>query len=368
MEKAVALIHYDLSSKGGGERVCVSIIEALNKEGIVPSLYTTDTSYVSTLGKYYGKSISCNPHAIFPYNAKTLGIYKTHFSGFISTRLSKYDVVINTGSYLPISLGFLIKKYFTFIYCPRPHFDIDEKYRANILWKLYAYPVLAFKKRSLSKIGDDVMLAISDFTKIRIKHYWGKASTTVYPPVDVDKFKITSGVMQRDGVISIARFSPEKNHRIQLEIAKNLPELTFRLCGTANTSMFKRVLNESRAHAEELGLKNVEFYPNLPFNKLTELIGESKYFLHTMINEDFGLTPCEAILGGCLPIVHNSGGMREVIPYRELRFNDVDEAVRRFKAVSASDTRNLLLNLQAHVKENFSEEAFQKRIIKILLS
>ena len=188
----------------------------------------------------------------------------------------------------------------------------------------------------------------------------------MYPPVDTRKFNSVSDRQHRDGVISIGRFSPEKNHRLQLEIAKNLPALTFRLCGSASTPSFKQTFNEIKSLSEEMGLKNVELYPNLAFNKLTELMANSKFFLHTMVNEDFGLTPCEAIIGGCLPIVHNSGGSCEVVPYRSLRYNNLNEAVGCFK--NTLNSNDLLNKLKVHVNLNYSETTFQNRMIKMLLS
>ena len=83
-----------------------------------------------------------------------------------------------------------------------------------------------------------------------------------------------------------------------------------------------------------------------------------------MVNEDFGLTPCEAISAGCIPLVHNSGGSIEVVPIRELRYNDCQEGAARLKYMAQNDLQSQLVDLQNYVRCNFSEVFFQKEMIK----
>ena len=44
-----------------------------------------------------------------------------------------------------------------------------------------------------------------------------------------------------------------------------------------------------------------------------------------MINEPFGIVTVQAISAGIIPIVHNSGGQKEVVPIKELRYNKLKE-------------------------------------------
>jgi glycosyltransferase involved in cell wall biosynthesis len=206
-------------------------------------------------------------------------------------------------------------------------------------------------------------LAVSDFTKWRIKKFWNRESQTVYPPVDIQSFSQVFDSTDRDGVISIGRFTPEKNHLLQLEIARRLPNLTFKICGSAKTPYYQRWFNYVKAKAEEMDLRNVEFYPNIPFEKLVALIGESMFFLHTMFHEDFGLTTAEAIAGGCVPIVHDSGGQKEVVPYEFLRFNTIEGAVKILKGSYPPSMRKGLFN---HISQ-FREENFQKQMLEVML-
>ena len=54
---------------------------------------------------------------------------------------------------------------------------------------------------------------------------------------------------------------------------------------------------------------------------------ESKVYLHTYVNEAFGISIVEAIAAGCVLIVHNSGGPREFVT-EHLRYETTQEAVK----------------------------------------
>jgi len=370
VETKVAIVHHTLSSLGGGERVGVSTVEALNKSGVIPDVYTTSPIKLQYLHDFYGKKIECKLHVIMPFSVRLFGIYQRLIASLNSFTLSEYDIVVNTtGIYTPLFLKSLVKRYILYVYnplVPLQPFTIKEnlKYQKSLFWKIYFQPYQSLIRHSISKLGDAELLAVSDFTKWRIEKYWGKPSVTVYPPVDVETFSRVFDKIDREGVINIGRFTPEKNHLLQLEIAKQLPKLTFRICGSAKTPYYWKWYQHVKAKAEEMDLKNVEFYPNVSFRRLVELIGESKFFLHAMFNEDFGLTTCEAIVGGCIPCVHNSGGQKESVPYEFLRFNNVKEAVKILSSSYPSCLREDLFN---HVSQ-FRDENFQKQMLGVIFN
>ncbi|MGQ9506351.1 MAG: glycosyltransferase [Candidatus Bathycorpusculaceae bacterium] len=368
MEGKIAIILHTFSGRGGGERVSVSTIEALNHAGVVPHVYTTSPIQLNFLPSFCGKNIKIHVHSIAPFSISLFSIYQPLIISFSSFRLIDYDVVINTsGIYTPFFFKNLVKRYILYVYNPLGPLQLIEakenlRYQKSLFWKLYFQPYQNLIKHGLNKLGEAELLAVSDFTKWRIKKYWNRESRTVYPPVDISSFSQVFNNKAREGVISVGTFYPEKNHLLQLEIAKHLPDVTFRICGSAESSFYWKWFLHVKAKAEETDLKNVEFYPNIPFSKLVELIGESKFFIHTMINEDFGLATCEAIAGGCLPVVHDSGGQREVVPYRFLRWNNVKEAAKILKGSYPEYLRDELFR---HIQQ-FSEKNFHEKILKVI--
>jgi len=365
----IAICHHTLASLGGGERVGASTIEALNKVDIAPDVYTTSPIDLEYLQDFYGKKITCKLHVIMPFSVRLFGIYQRLLASFYSFKLANYDVVVNTtGVYTPLFFKSLVKRYLLYVYnplVPVKSFTIKEnlKYERSLFWKVYYQPYQNVIRNSIQKLGGTELLAVSEFTKWRIMKYWNKSSTTVYPPVDVETFSQVFSNTDREGVISIGRFTPEKNQLLQLEIAEQLPNLTFRICGSAKTPYYWRWFQHVKAKAEEMDLHNVELYPTIPFKRLIKLIGESEFFLHTMFNEDFGLTTAEAIAGGCVPVVHNSGGQKEVVPSNFLRFNDVKEAVKILSYLHPKISRDKLFK---HVWQ-YREEVFQTRMLKVIL-
>jgi len=371
----IAICHHTLASLGGGERVGMCTIEALNKISIIPDVYTTSPIKLSYLQDFYGKKIKCRLHVIMPFSLRLFGIYQRLLASFYSFKLSGYDVVVNTtGVYIPLFFKSLVKRYLLYVYNPLVSvhsFTVKEnsKYERSLFWKTYYQPYQNIIKSSIQKLGNTELLAVSDFTKQRIIKYWNKPSLTVYPPVDVDAFSQVFDNTDREGVISIGRFTPEKNQLLQLEIAKQLPNLTFRICGSANTPYYLRWYQHVKSEAEKMGLRNVEFYPNVPFKKLVSLIGSSKIFIHTTRYEDFGLTTCEAIAGGCVPCVIDSGGQRESVPFRNLRFRSVGEAVSVIQRINTANNVDLLelrKKLFEHIKQ-FDEGNFKEQMLKVIL-
>jgi len=152
----------------------------------------------------------------------------------------------------------------------------------------------------------------------------------------------------------------------QLRIAEKIPELKFKICGAADTQLQKIVLDGIKRKAAEIGLSNVEFHSNLSTSDLKKLLHSSKYFLHTMKNEDFGIAVCEAIASGCIPIVHDSGGPREIVTNRVLRFTTIQEAVNIIRKCEEGYPMDSMRKALLERIFMFSEQHFQERLLKLI--
>jgi len=306
----IAITHYTLAAMGGGERVGATLIEALNDVGVCPDVYSIAPIPKEYFNSFYGKNLHYRLMPAFPFRIKVLGIYQRILSSSLSFRLTGYDIVVNTtGVYTPMLFSNLLKRYILYIYNPGVMMKNQKyvpkplsisKYEKSLFWKLYYMPYKTILSHSVRNVKAE-LLAVSRFTRWRLKKYAGMQSKVVYPPVDIKTFSEVFDNADRDGVISIGRFTPEKEQLKQLEIAKHLPDIIFRLCGSAKTPYYWHWYQHVKRKAEEMNLKNVEFYPNIPLEKLVSLVGKSKIFIHTMLYEDFGLTTAEAIAGGCIP-------------------------------------------------------------------
>ena len=118
---------------------------------------------------------------------------------------------------------------------------------------------------------------------------------------------------------------------------------------------------------KDLGVsKRVKVITNVRKNQLIKLLLKSKLYLHTSINEHFGISIVEAMAMGCVPIVHNSGGPREFVPSNQ-RFNNICEAADIVKK-SIDCWSPTLSKKFAKEAEQFSEKNFSKKFIDIFHS
>ena len=88
-----------------------------------------------------------------------------------------------------------------------------------------------------------------------------------------------------------------------------------------------------------------------------------------MENEHFGITISEAMAGGCVPVVHDSGGPQETVtPDVGFRWNHVDEAVKQVSALMTDHQLQRTLSKSSSEKAwLYSDEAFESSLTRIFL-
>jgi len=105
---------------------------------------------------------------------------------------------------------------------------------------------------------------------------------------------------------------------------------------------------------------------NISRENVRNLLWSSKAYLHTGENEPFGITIVEAMASGCIPIVHNSGGPKEIVP-EDLRYTTVEEAAVKIEnAVLGWSAKKS--NQMADIAKKFDEKEFSKGFLDVLNS
>ncbi len=164
----------------------------------------------------------------------------------------------------------------------------------------------------------------SQFTKQYIDGEFGVDSRVIYPPVAVDLFK---PVKKEKVILTVGRFTAFSINKKQKEMvqffrkmANSVPLWEFRLVGG--------LLDQDRAYFDAV-VKETEgvpayVFPNDPFTQLQDHYGRAMIYWHAAgygedeaINpaamEHFGITTVEAMAAGCIPIVYDGGGQREIV-------------------------------------------------------
>jgi glycosyltransferase involved in cell wall biosynthesis len=101
--------------------------------------------------------------------------------------------------------------------------------------------------------------------------------------------------------------------------------------GRPGTQYYKALLGLVAANREW-----VHLHENLSREDLLDLMGSCRYAIHALKDEHFGMAPAEALLSGCVPFVHNSGGQVEIVGEDPRLCYGDDDATQKIGAVLAS--------------------------------
>ena len=101
---------------------------------------------------------------------------------------------------------------------------------------------------------------------------------------------------------------------------------------------------------------------------MIELLSTSNYFIHSLRNEPFGITTVQAIQNDVIPIVHNSGGQKEIVPFNELRYDDIKGVLKVFSfLLKLPDNQKdiYIKKLKENIK-NYNVNSFKRRLKKLI--
>ena len=230
------------------------------------------------------------------------------------------------------------------------------------------------------------ILSISQYSKKWIDKLWGKESTILYPPVDVEDFAPAG----KDNIIlSVGRFFPEHHNKKQLEMAQNFIDLytknpqimkNFTLClagGVENKAEHMDYVKSIKKLSENFPIKVLT---NIDWDKLVELFSRSLIFWHASgMGEDeirhpekfehFGITTVEAMASGCIPVVINKGGQTEIIQngYNGFLFESWDELKEiTLKICSGNIDFNSIKENAAKSSKKFSSVNFERELLDLM--
>jgi glycosyltransferase involved in cell wall biosynthesis len=186
-----------------------------------------------------------------------------------------------------------------------------------------------FDRRSVKNL--DRVAAISTNVQKRIMEFHGRSSELVYPPVDTGRFRF---VEYGDFWLSVNRIYPEKRIDLQFDVFRELPDERLVIVGgyakgDYASAYYKRLVGNVP--------DNVEIRGAVSEDELIDLYARCKGLICTACDEDFGLTPLEAMASGKPVVAVNEGGFRETVVNGRtglLVKADRDELVRAVKEIA----------------------------------
>lgn len=356
MTARVAILQ-DYLGLDGRSRIVSSVVEVLNRRGIVPDIFTfsgaADAESFSSLGP--GGSFRV---VRLPRSPARLGhlLDQLALPRLARKHVRDYDFAITSDTAVH---GFPVELPLLRLVCfPLERIAAyEERYRQpgyRAYWKIVRQ-LYAVAGRHTSYHG--TWLAISNFTRdLMVASYplTSERVEVVYAPA---AFRDTnpSGMRTRS-VLTLGRFHSDKRQLEQIALARRMPDTRFYIAGSTRGT---RYLNRCVAAASDL--ENVRLMADAGWQELRDVLSSARVFLHSKRYEHLGLSAVEAIAHGCVPIVHDSGGQREVVTFDDLRYRTADEAEERLRDALDGRFDDKLPRLRAHA-ERFSERAFRLRI------
>jgi glycosyltransferase involved in cell wall biosynthesis len=241
-------------------------------------------------------------------------------------------------------------------------------------------PWLTLDGRDCGFVADyDRVLANSEYTRDWVQRYWGVDADVLFPPVDTRGLR--PGAKARR-IVHVGRFFARGHghSKKQLELVRAFGQMVRKggLDGW-ELHLVGGVEKAQRPYFEEVrraaGGLPVELHPNAPRAELEEHLATSAIFwAATGLGEDerrapwafehFGITTVEAMTAGCVPVVIDKAGQREIVRqgvdgYRWETIAELEARTREL--IGDAELRERLAGAATQRAEEFSEEAFAER-------
>jgi glycosyltransferase involved in cell wall biosynthesis len=362
----IALIHDYISEFGGAERVLNAITQIYPQAPI----FTAFKIKGSTAEKQFrGAEIIESKYAPLLKTGKLYSPLRFLAPNiWQSFDLHKFDVVLASSSWY-ITKGFQLRPGAVSIcYCHTPPRYLYG-YKTSIEWqrywpvKLYASLInkslRQFDFQAAQKI--DFFLANSQNTQQRIEKFYRRRSKIIYPPVKVGPIKkATLNLKPQDYFLIASRVVGAKGIDLAME---TISKLGFKLKIIGEPASLKWQEQDFK----KLKSKNIEFLGRVSDQKLWQSYGQCRAFLALAQDEDFGITPVEAMAAGRPVIAFKAGGYLETVVDNKTGVFFEDYSVKGLKqAILKLKTLNIKSSDCRKQAENFKEFLFKKEIKKFV--
>jgi glycosyltransferase involved in cell wall biosynthesis len=297
----IAIFHDYFGAIGGGEKVVLAMAKILDAD-----IITTDTDAIKKIDPNV-RVISLGKTVKYPGLKQISATLKFYFCDFSK----KYDMFIFSGNWAHYAAH---RHHPNLWYCHTPVRAFYDRYAAFVksqktisrqIFRLWARVHRSLDQRAVGHI--DTILVNSENTRKRVERYYKKNATILHPPVDMTCFVFS----EFGGFwLSVNRLYPEKRIELQIDAFRKMPDLHLVIVGGFAQG------DHASQYAEQLSRNlppNVTIRGEISERELRDLYARCRGHICTAIDEDFGLTPLEAMASGKPVIAVDEGGYRETV-------------------------------------------------------
>jgi len=361
----IAIVHDWLTNMAGAEDVALALLEAFPGAPIytstyipekVPAFNTYDvrTTYLQNLPGQLKKL-----HKFFPM---------LRVRAFQRLDLSEFDIIISSSSAESKQVRKTRPGQIHVCYCHTPiryywsHYAEYKKDpgfgKLNWLVRLVMPLIVPSLKKADYRAAQEVDAFIANSSEVqkRIKKYYGRTSTIVYPSVEINRFKPARE--RSDYYVSLGRQVPYK--RVDLAVAA-ATKLSIKLKVYGNGSEHERLV--------AMAGPTVEFFTDrfgdASDTVVDDALNNARGFIFPA-EGDFGIVPVQAMAAGAPVVAYSKGGALDIVDSESgvLFAEQTVEAVAA--AIKKLETKQFLPGTLRRKARRFDKGLFITKMRKIV--
>jgi glycosyltransferase involved in cell wall biosynthesis len=347
----VAIAHDWLTVPGGSEQVLLELLQMFPRAEVFTSVYDPGPWPAQLKERpVHASFLDRIPGARRRYQL-LLPLMNAAFRRF---DLSRFDLVLSSSHACAKNVR-VPRSALHVCYCHTPmRYAWDESFlRGEVPGpvRVLARPLLAWLRRQdvIGAAGVDAFVANSRHVAERIARHWGRSSTVVHPPVDVDRLL---GLERKPGdhYLVFGRVVPYKRVDLAVEACTWLDRHLV-VAGSGRALPALRALAGPR----------VELRGSVDAGERDRLLSGARALLFPG-EEDFGIVPVEAQAAGVPVIAYGVGGARETVIdggtgvlFEPQSADALVRAIERFEGLDL-DERTLRAHARGFDRERFRAE------------
>lgn len=353
----IAIVHDWLNNLGGAERVLIELHKIFPKAPVY-ALFCNRKFVREYLPEAEIRTSSLQK---LPFIIK---LYKYLFflmpSAIESFDLSDFDVVISSSAIF--SKGLVLKpktRHICYCYSPtRQLWDLNAEHNGTWPKKIIQHLLRIWDRQASDRV--DEFVAISKHVQSRIKKYYKRESKIIYPPTTLPTSQVgnTKSVDNLGYYLIVSRLFPHKNIDVAIDAFNKLGHELI-IIGDGPTKKDLR----------KMAGKNIKLIGFKTDEEIRDYYRNCKAFIMPQ-EEDFGLTPIEAMSFGKPVLALRKGGALETIVEGvtgEFFDDPIPEAladgIRRLNE-NYSSYDSLVIQKWA---EKFSRDRFKEEMLKLIV-
>ncbi|TXG37149.1 glycosyltransferase [Seonamhaeicola maritimus] len=360
----VAIIHYWFITRRGGEKVVESILKLFPDADIYTLFYDKNTYgnhlgnhkiYTSSLDKWgFLRKNYQKFFPLYPYGIKSLKL------------LDDYDLIISSesgpakGIEIPNGTPHVCYIHSPMRYC----WGFTQEYLVSV--NRFLRPILSYffkrlknwDKNTINNV--DLYIANSMNVAKRVKKFYNRESSIVYPPISNDLFEKKLEIdSNRDIFLSFGAITPYKRVDLLIDTFNKNGEKLIVIGDGSELAKLRKKAN-----------KNIEFKGSLRWLDIEEVLSRTRALLFPG-EEDFGMIPLEVMAYGIPVIAYKKGGALETVIendnfiqkssglfFEHQSVDSLQSSINQFKKLERSFDPSWIRD---HAKK-FREQIFLKKI------